>query len=81
MFDEAPIPADVQAWEPVLDAWLQQLRAGEPHDDLTDLKNALLDDILDQRGITPALRPWPSAVPGPGSARADPMQGEPGRSA
>lgn len=77
---ERPVPDDVQAWEAALDAWLRELRHGEPCDGLTDLKNALLDDVLKRRGITPAHRPYPSAEPGPGSARADPTQGEPHRS-
>jgi hypothetical protein len=78
---ETPVPADVKAWEITFDAWLQIHRRGdEPPDTLTDLKNALLDDVLEQRGITPTRRAYPSAPTGPGSARADPMQGEPSRS-
>jgi hypothetical protein len=75
------VPDDVKAWEVALDAWLDELRRGEPHDELTDLKNALLDDVLAQRRITPAHRPMPSAAAGPGSARADPPEGKPSRSA
>jgi hypothetical protein len=75
------VPDDVKAWEVAFDAWLRVHRRGdEPHDDLTDLKNALLDDVLEQRGVTPAHRAYPSAQTGPGSARADPHEGEPSRS-